>query len=210
MNVTESIAIPAAPSIPLPDPTEASSNLSKEFADQDRPLPAKPRRGTGPVPAGGRNKLIDRARKAFTRGVDSSDIEKIARRMVGIALDDPDGRLALEAAKFIFNYRIGRPKQEIDINETSTLTFEERKTLVLEMLSVDEDDATLRFSKTESTGRTLPNPGDSPAPNTKALLSGPEPLPDMGEVPPSGSDVGIRVKVRRKADDADEAAGPSV
>lgn len=85
-----------------------------------------------------------------------------------MALHDPDGRVALEATKLLFAYAIGKPRIEVEINETSTMTHEERRTLVLNMLGVETE---------------FPQFTPSPAPKPCLKITGPTPAPSKPTSP---------------------------
>ena len=114
------------------------------------------------------------------------------------------------AIKEILNRTLGKVKTTIDINETQTLTIEERKTRVLALLGVNPEDASLRFRDGSPAFQNEGDDGDGVAALPAAIPVGPLALPDLGEVPPSGDHLGECVEVGREADHAEEAARPPV
>ena len=114
------------------------------------------------------------------------------------------------AIKEILNRTLGKVKTTIDINETQTLTIEERKTRVLALLGVNPEDASLRFRDGSPAFQNEGDDGDGVAALPAAIPVGPLALPDLGEVPPSGDHLGVGPEVGREADHAGEATRPPV
>jgi hypothetical protein len=150
--------------------------------------------------------------KAFAKVITRGKFEKVVEAMLRVAQNDEHPSQVI-AQKAILDRCLGKAKQTIDIHEHTTLTIEEKRTRVLQLLGVLPEDATLKFADGtpafEDHGSDL---GQEPSPPALSggLPDGHEPLPPVGEVPPSGGDVGVGAEVGAEAGDARQEDGPPV
>jgi hypothetical protein len=148
--------------------------------------------------------------KVFRERLTPQKMAEMVDTAYGIAVN-PDHPQCAFVFKYLADRMLGKVAQTIDVNQTNHLTIEERRTRVLSLLGVHQDDAALRFR--DGTPAFIDQPGDREP--GAASLSGPIPdgplaLPDLGEVPPRGGDVGVGAEVRVEARHAEQEDGPPV
>jgi hypothetical protein len=167
-----------------------------------QPPEAEPKRRIGIKRRHAWNRIF---RKFFT----PSRMEAVVDALYETATNAEDPQ-KIVAIKEILNRTLGKVKTTIDINENQTLTIEERKTRVLQLLGVNESDASLRFRNGQAPHELQGDVIDGALALPAEVPAGQLPVPAVGEVAPDRGDVGVGAEVGLQADHPSEAPRPPV
>jgi hypothetical protein len=151
---------------------------------------------------------------AFTKAISRGDCVDLARALMSIAFDEkvfPADRI--RAIQTILNYKIGRPKQLLEVKQTSKTDVRVTEQRVAMLLGIEqlEDtvkpvDSTVRVSTEEDRHQRVEGAGGRSFALPAPLPAGQKPIPDLGEVEASGGDVVQRAQERAETHHEGKAA----
>lgn len=99
-------------------------------------------KGNAGGPGNPHAKRTERLRTALLRSVTPQAIERIVNRLLEL-VENGSGQEAVAAAKLLLDRTMGKPKIEVEVRRDTHLTLEQRRTILLQSLGVDDEP--LRF-----------------------------------------------------------------